>query len=186
MRVFIGIKPDDSVRETIKHALEPFYRIPTPIKWVKPENIHLTLKFIGEIAPEKKDKIVAGIKKAEFQSAPISLHISGFGKFGPGKNLNIFWAGIDPSPPLKKVYDRIEDTLAEMGIPRETRPFKPHLTLGRNKKNADFTPILALIDRYRDVPITRFTFGEFHIFKSTLTPEGPLYSILEEVKLSHA
>lgn len=186
MRVFIGIKPDDSVRETIKNALEPFQKIPTPIRWVKPENIHLTLKFIGEISPEKKNQLVDGIRNTGFQSAPISLHISGFGKFGPGESLNIFWAGIDPIPPLKQVYDRIENTLAGMEIQRETRPFKPHITLGRNKKNFNFKSILALIDRYRDVSIARFELGGFQIFESTLTPEGPIYSILEEVKLSHA
>jgi 2'-5' RNA ligase len=186
MRVFIGIKPDDSVREMIGDALKPFQKISTPIKWVKPENIHITLKFIGEIGPVRKDQLIDRLKNARFQSAPISLHIFGFGKFGPGENLNIFWAGIEPSPPLKQVYDRIEETLAEMGIPRETRPFKSHLTLGRNKKHVNLKMILTLIEQYRDVSIARFTADGFHIFKSNLTAEGPIYSILEEVKLSHA
>ncbi len=186
MRVFVGIKLDDAVVEKINNALKPFKKISTPIKWVKPENIHLTLKFIGEISGERKDELSSRLKHTRFQSGPIPIGISGFGKFGKGNNLNIFWAGIDDSNPLEQVYHQIEHTLDEMGIEKETRKFKPHLTLGRNKKNFNFKSMLTLIDQYLDLPIARFTASGFQIFESTLTPGGPRHTILEEVDFSNA
>jgi 2'-5' RNA ligase len=186
MRVFIGIKPDDKVRETIHSALKPFRKISTPIKWVKPENIHLTLKFIGETAPDLTARLTERLMKTRFQSPPITLNITGFGKFGLGRDLNVFWAGIEPNPDLSRLFEQMEIALAEAGIPRETRPFKPHITLGRNKKRTELTSILNLIEQNRETAVSRFSTRSFQIFKSILTPEGPVYSILKEVEFSHA
>lgn len=186
MRVFIGVKLDTVTKEKINNALKPFKKISTPIRWVKPENIHLTLKFIGGISGERNNELSSRLKHTRFQSGPIPISISGFGKFGQGNNLNIFWAGIDDSDPLKQVYHQIEHTLDEIGIEKETRKFKPHLTLGRNKKNFNFKSLLTLIDQYLDLPIARFTATGFQIFESTLTPGGPRHTILEEVDFSNA
>lgn len=186
MRVFIGIKPDGEVRETIQKAMKPFRKMSSPIKWVKPENIHLTLKFVGEIDPDQNARLLKGLMETRFQLPPITLNITGFGKFGPGRNLDIFWAGIEPNPDLKRLFERMENTLSDNGFSRETRPFKPHITLGRNKKRIELTSILNLLEKYRDTPVADFSTRSFQIFKSTLTPEGPIYSILKEVEFSNA
>lgn len=157
--------------------------ISTPIKWVKPGNWHLTLKFIGEVTPEKCQQIIQLVRNIRFAEDPFELSLSGFGKFGRRGNLNIFWAGILPSKPLNDIHERIENALAELGIKKENRFFSPHLTLGRNRKSFHSTPFFSLIEKHRSLPICHFQVAGFSINESVLTPEGPIYTTLQEIHL---
>jgi 2'-5' RNA ligase len=186
MRIFIGIKFDKTTIEKIIISLKPFKKIATPIRWVKPENIHLTLKFIGEINEEKKNQIEETMEKINFQSEPIEISISGFGKFGQREDLNIFWAGIKDNPDLKALHEKIEDSLDSIHIKRETRKFKPHLTLGRNRKKFNFKSFFPLLEQYSDLPIVTFMADRFQVFQSTLSPQGPTYTILKEINFVNA
>jgi len=181
MRIFIGIKFDKTTIEKISQSLKPFKEFPTPIRWVKPENVHLTLKFIGEVNEEKKIQIEEVLSKISFQADSVEISISGFGKFGQREDLNIFWAGIKNNPELNSIYNQIEKALSNININRETRSFKPHLTLGRNKKKFDFKSFFSIIEKYTDLSIVTFTVDKFQIFKSTLSSQGPVYTILKEI-----
>lgn len=184
MRVFIGIKLDERVHEEIEKFLEPFKKISSPIRWVKPENVHITLKFIGEVSEEKYAKIEKRLGEAEFDTGPFDLKLTGCGKFGRGNTLNIFWIGISPSDPLTQIFKKIENTLAKISIEKENRPFKPHITVGRNKKNFNFQSFFQLIEENNDRLISEFNVDHFQVFKSQLRPEGPIYTILKEIPLA--
>jgi 2'-5' RNA ligase len=186
MRVFIGIKLDERVHDEIEKFLAPFKKISSPIRWAKPENVHITLKFIGEVPEEKYTKIEKYLGEAEFDTGAFDLRLTGCGKFGRGNSLDIFWIGISPCDPLARVFKKIEDTLAKSGIEKEKRPFTPHITVGRNKKNYNFKSFLQLIEENRDRLISEFNVDRFQVFKSQLKPEGPIYTILKEIPLAQA
>jgi len=184
MRVFIGIKLSDHVHEEIEKFLKPFKKSSTPIRWVKPENVHLTLKFIGEIPEEKYRQIARCLGEIQFNTGPFQLKLSGCGKFGRGDTLNILWIGVNTGNALKEIYNRIENSLAKIHIEKENRPFKAHITVGRNKKNYNFKNFFQLMEEKSHQPITEFTVSGFQIFESKLKPEGPMYKILKEITLA--
>lgn len=188
MRIFIGIKLADSVTAGIEKFLEPFRKIASPVRWVKPQNIHLTLKFIGDVPDDiyKKIEATLGEPLTEQDAGTFDVTLAGCGKFGKGTALSIFWIGIEPNQPLAGLYHTIENRLEKIGIPKEDRPFKPHITIGRNKLNFNFTHFFQLIDRHRDQRIAQFPVTGFQLFKSNLTPDGPIYTILKEIPLNHA
>lgn len=186
MRIFIGIKFEDSTREEIERALKPFKKIATPIKYVKTENIHLTLKFIGEVPQEKYSQIEEVLSNNDFNVGAFELEIVGFGKFGRGKELNILWIGIEKNEKVENLYLRIENALGKIGISKEKRPFKPHVTVGRNRKKYNFKPIFELLDKSADIFKTKFKVHAFQIFKSELFSTGPVYTILKEIAVDNA
>ena len=186
MRIFIGIRLDDGVIEAIEKFLKPFKKANTPVRWVKPENTHITLKFIGEVSTEKYSQIEKALTDNRFNIGAFPVILEGCGKFGRGGSLNIFWIGIAANPSLKQLYEKIEGTLAKLGIKKEDRPFKAHITVGRNKKNFNFKSLFNLIDENKDRQIVDFTVTHFQLFKSQLTPEGPIYTILKEISLAQA
>ena len=183
MRVFIGIKLNDHTLENIDQFLIPFKKISSPIKWVKSKNIHLTLKFIGEVSEEMVTKIRDILSNNNFNMEPFELKLTGSGKFGRGKDLNIVWVGIDRNDKLELLFGQIEIALEKIGIKREIRPFKPHITVGRNKKPFNFKSILQLIEENTHSFISKFKVEHFQINKSELTQTGPIYSTLKEISL---
>lgn len=182
----MGIKLDRDAVDGITKVLRPFRKLATPIKWTNTENIHLTLKFIGEVEPEVYQDIERVLTSAQYPVAEFPVRISGIGKFGRGPELNILWAGIEPSNPLETLYRQIEERLATIRIPKENRPFTPHITLARNKKNIDAKPYLRLIDQHRDTFISESAVKGFQIFKSDLSSVGPTYTILKEISLEQS
>jgi RNA 2',3'-cyclic 3'-phosphodiesterase len=186
MRIFIGIKLDEAIRESIAKELQPFKKIANSIRWTKSDNIHLTLKFIGEVSEARLEPIGKALLAEKTPVAPFLLKISGFGKFPAGDDLHIFWAGIDDSPQLQALFAWIENTLAPLGIAREAQPFNPHITLGRNKSRYNFKTLLELLAAKRDIFLTECQVTSFQLFSSQLTPAGPLYKILKEIPLEQS
>ncbi len=192
MRIFIGIKLADSVTASIQKFLEPFQKISTPVRWIKPKNIHLTLKFIGEVDQETYRNIESALSEPfadeldDTVPGSFDVELTGCGKFGKGTALSIFWIGIRPTPALTSLYQSIEERLDRIGIPKEDRPFKPHITVGRNKRHYNFGKFNELIEQYGDQRINRFPVSAIQLFKSKLTPDGPIYTILKEISLNHA
>jgi 2'-5' RNA ligase len=184
MRIFIGIRLDDAVIDAIEKFLKPFKKINTPIRWVKPGNTHITLKFIGEVSTEKYSRIEKTLTETPCNIDNFTVTLQGCGKFGRGGGLNIFWIGMTANPLLEQLYEKIEGTLAKLGIKKEDRPFNAHITVGRNKKNFNFKSLFKLIDENKDHPIVEFPVSHFQLFKSQLTPDGPIYTILKEISLA--
>jgi 2'-5' RNA ligase len=183
MRIFIGIKLNDMVLEKIEKFLKPFKKISTPLKWTKQENLHITLKFIGEVSPEQYSHIETLLNNTNFNTGAMDLNITGCGKFGRGRDLNILWIGTDKNDTLEDMYNRMENTLEKAGIAKERREFKPHITAARNKKPFNFKSFFKKIDENSEQFISGLKVTHFQVFKSQLTPEGPIYTILKEISL---
>jgi 2'-5' RNA ligase len=186
MRIFVGIQLAEAVRESIVRELLPFKKTANSIRWTESRNIHLTLKFIGEISRDRLERIEAALSAAKIPVAPFPLKIAGFGKFPTGDDLHIFWAGVAETPQLQSLFDWIENTLAPLGIARETQPFNPHITLGRNKGRYNFQTLFGLLAEKRDVFLAEIQATRFQIFSSQLTPAGPIYKIIKEIPLEQS
>lgn len=185
MRLFTGIALPEEARAEIVEALTPIRRAGAPMRWIEEDNIHLTLKFIGEAGGEQVQRIAAALPAAP----RFRLRLHGFGKFPAGAGLRVFWAGVEACPPLSALFAAIEDRLAPLGIARDERPFTPHVTLGRARARAPRggpSPFKGIESQLADAQGT--VFGEwdvpaYRLYASRLTRERPYHSVLKEIPL---
>src|SRR6266536_2155361 len=129
MRIFIGIDLDDEVRPKIARFLDGVRGFAPDARWVRPESLHITLKFIGEQKPEQVDAIAERLWRVEGRTMDIRL--GGHGFFPTAKAPRVFWIGIQAGQELAALSTSIDAGVAELCILREERPFSPHLTLAR-------------------------------------------------------
>jgi 2'-5' RNA ligase len=183
MRMFTGIPLSDAAREKILKELKPFKKTGTPIRWTAEANIHLTLKFIGEVDEPTAARVAEALQRGKPALAPFRLCLRGFGKFPAGDDLHVFWAGVEESPELRALFAAVEDALAPLGIARDPRPFHPHLTLGRNKARFNFKGLYALLAEKSSLFLGEWLVSAFRLFSSRLTPDGPVYTVLKEIDL---
>ena len=129
MRIFIGIDLDPEVRGRISRFLEGVQGFAPDARWVRPESLHITLKFIGEQTPERVEAIAERLRRVK--GGEFEIRSGGYGFFPTAKAPRVFWIGIQAGPQLAELAEKIDMAVAELGIPREDRPFSPHLTLAR-------------------------------------------------------
>src|SRR5207253_3798460 len=107
-----------------------------PVNWVSGEGIHVTLKFLGEVGDDREAEITAALERAAAGARTLPLALGGFGVFPDFRRPRVVWAGIAPEPGLEILQHRVEQEVAPLGFPTEARPFRPHVTLGRARKEA--------------------------------------------------
>jgi 2'-5' RNA ligase len=191
MRLFVGIDITEDIRGRISSYVAGLQREFPAIraKWVRPESLHLTLKFIGESkGPEKIKSILAGIQAPSFE---ISIRSVGF--FTP-RSPRIFWAGVQASEELRLLANTIDSALANIAIPRETQDYSPHLTLARvgsgkphgDPRDRNKPNLITLRARVESLPQPDFgtMFAkEFFLYQSETLPGGPRYTKLARFEL---
>lgn len=182
MRVFTGIQLAEGPREKVLQELRPFRKAGTPIRWTEERNIHLTLKFIGEVHEPLAARIGAALQAAP-RPAPFRLRLRGFGKFPAGDELHVLWAGVEESAELRALFAGMEAALAGLGIGREARPFQPHVTLGRNKVRYNFKEVIRQLEEKGGLFLGDWDVAAYQFFSSCLAPAGPVYSVLKEIPL---
>ena len=184
MRTFIAINLDDTCRERIGLALKPFYAISSPLKWVRPENMHITLRFLGELDSNKLNRVLETFSELPLTSVnhPI-LRFSSFGYFGKEEQIRTLWVSIEKHTNLNQVSEVVQDRLERIGFERETVQFVPHLTVARSKKRFNFKPYFHLMKKTENQLICELKVTSIFIMKSALRPGGPEYSIIKEIKL---
>lgn len=152
--------------------------IPTA-RWVQPQQMHLTLRFIGADVPDKQvEPIKSALMSVTF--APFELTVAGVGRFPAGqkKPPRVLWVGTQPQPALLELHKIVETALAGVGFPPEDNPFKAHITLARLKApSSEFDQFLV---DHADFHAGTFTVHQFILFSSLLTPQGSRYSHLLE------
>ena len=196
MRIFIGIDLDSEVRARINRFIEGVQAFVPDARWMRPESLHITLKFIGEQTPEQVEAITQRLRQLE--SSAFEIRSAGFGFFPTAKAPRVFWIGIQAGPELTKLAESIDMAVAELGIPREDRPYSPHLTLARGgagrksgspKRQKDDGPntIFATLEK-RLAAMGKLDFGtmtahEFILYQSQLSPGGSKYTNLHRFPL---
>lgn len=168
MRLFVAIElPDD-----LKTALGRLRTDVPGARWVPPEQLHLTLAFLGEVEEETVGKL--GELLSLIHTPPFQLSFSGTGCFPSRRRPRVLWAGLDPNPRLLRLAAGVHGAVLACGIPQEERPFSPHITLARLK-----FPAAREVDAFLDMPqkpeLPSFSVREITLFQSRLTQHGAVH-----------
>jgi 2'-5' RNA ligase len=196
MRIFIGIDLDSEVRTRISRFLEGVESFAPEARWMRPESLHVTLKFIGEQKQEQVEAITERLER--IKGTAFAIRFAGYGFFPTAKAARVFWIGIQVGPPLAELAGNIDAAVAELGVPREDRPYSPHLTLARGsagrrsgspkpQKGDGRNTIFAVLDK-RLAIMGQLDFGsmtahEFILYRSQLSPGGSKYTKLRRFSL---
>lgn len=184
VRLFVAIEITQEIRKKLTKFQDELKRADAEVGWVAPENLHLTLKFIGALDEEKIESATAIIKNAVFPIKPFDLHYRGVGTFPTEKNPRVVFADIrDEGGVLAKIHERLDNQFVALGVEHEDRKFNAHLTVGRIKTRRNVRRLLEHLNSYQG-----FDFGSEHVtqvvlMKSDLFPEGPVYTKLQGVDL---
>lgn len=150
------------------------------IRWIKPENIHLTLKFLGEVELVRIQIIEKTLDIIANEIEPFHLNLEGIGAFPNWRLPRIVWIGIEKSEPLLLLAKKIEENLRNLGCQSEAKPFSPHLTIGRVRDNSSFEDSQMLENKCRIFTgiVDQILITKIHVYKSDLHSFGPVYTLL--------
>lgn len=184
VRSFLAVELPEAILNRIGEVQKELKSSSADVRWVIPGNIHLTLKFFGNIEAPEIGSIVKSIEEPVRTTAPISITVRGVGAFPGLKNPRVIWVGLhDEREAFVSFQKRLESELGRIGFPPEDRPFHPHLTLGRMRSNRGKDELVGRMERYREEEFGNFQVDKVVLFKSDLKPTGPIYTRLREVKL---
>jgi 2'-5' RNA ligase len=188
MRIFIALDIDDAIRGRIQRFLEGVRGFAPDARWVRPESIHLTLKFIGEKPPEAVEHIKSALSGIEGEAMEIVFR--GYGFFPTAKAARVFWVGIEAGPQLKSLAEAVDRAMLALGIAKEDHPFSPHLTLARGGRsgaprrqkgdgpNLQFKRLQEKLAAMLQPEFGTMTAREFFLYESRLAPGGSQYTKL--------
>jgi 2'-5' RNA ligase len=187
LRAFVAIQLTDDILGHAKALQDALKKHGLKFKWVKPQNLHLTLKFLGDIPQADAAAIGTALETAVGDEAPLDLTLQGMGVFPGIKRPRVLWAGFGGAVDrLKRLQSRIEDHLEPMGYRREKRGFNAHLTLARIKGAIAPDRLLRAIEAVGCFRPQPFEVRSLMLYKSDLRPTGAVYTVLEEVPLKIA
>lgn len=177
MRLFTALDLTPEVANALRDLLE-LLQPAARLRWSRPENLHLTLKFIGEWPEEKLDDLRRALAAVAVQ--PVDVKLAGLGFFPNARAPRVFWVGIDAPPEMAALAARIDRAIEPLGIAPEKRPYSPHLTLARIQEH---TALNRLHEAIRSLPSTdfgAFVADRFYLYQSRLTPIGSIYTKIGE------
>jgi 2'-5' RNA ligase len=153
------------------------------IKWVEPNNIHITLKFFGETEESGIAEINNQLEMVSSRHKSFKFYIKGTGIFGSSYNPRVIWFGINENKELENLSTDVLNSMATIGWQKDRQNFVPHLTMGRIKFISNKNKLKELVDRFKDVAIQEEDLNEFYLYESVLKPQGPIYNVLKTFKL---
>ena len=189
MRAFIAIKLSAEVESFLSRIQERLKASRADVKWVEPQNIHLTLKFLGERDNKQIEAVKAVIDETAAKFKEYALQPSSIGAFPNIRHPNVIWVGADKGcPETAQLAEDIEDGICRIGIPKEKKPFACHITLGRSRTPKNIQRLVEQLDLLgkglpESAPILKV--DKITLFKSTLTSKGALYEVLHETNLKN-
>lgn len=183
MRLFVALQIPASVRENLAALIEQLRGTASRVsdkrpRWARAENLHITLKFIGNAAPEKL-RHIRGALQAVRSDLPVEMKFEGLGFFPNEKRPKVFWAGIHATGNLVVLAAEIDRVLSAHGIPRETRAFAPHLTLARFEPPLMHESLRGEIQAAQSREFGSIQTREFHLIESKTKPTGAEYTVLQ-------
>jgi 2'-5' RNA ligase len=191
MRLFVALEITSSVRKNLAALIDSLRAVAPQAKWVRPENLHVTLKFIGEVPDTKTAEVVSilrvlcGVYQG-VRSHPVNLCFRGLGCFPDDKRPRVFWVGIEASADLKGLAADIGKATEKLGIPNERRPFSPHLTLARFEPPRLPDKLSVAIQQSAQRDFGSLHAREFHLIESKLKSSGAEYTTLESFAFAAA
>ena len=178
MRLFVALEIPSAVRENLAALLVSLRAITKEPRWVRAVNLHVTLKFLGEIAEDQLAAVRTTLGEVRSEQA-VALEFRGLGFFPNEKHPRVFWAGMEATTNLQALAADIEGAVEKLGIPREKRRFSPHLTLARFERPRLPEALRKAIAENAERKFGSLQTNEFHLIQSTLKPSGPEYTAVE-------
>jgi len=182
IRAFLAIEPPESVRQaaaTLQGRLR--YSLSGSLGWVRPEGMHLTLKFFGNISEGDIPRISAAVEPVTARFAPLNLEARRLGLFPDSRRPRVLWLGLSGDlDALKALQEEVDRELTLFGFHREDRPFRAHLTLARIKSARGLSGLDRVMNKAEAFEAGRFQSDGLTLFRSRLTPRGAVYSKLAD------
>jgi len=184
MRTFIAIELPDNIKKEIEQLQAPFKKTGAFVSWVKPANIHVTLKFLGEVPEDKINEVFSATEKALEGAKKFTMSLKGTGVFPNLKRPRVIWIGTGSGEEeLSHLAKRIEEEMEKIGFSREKRKFSAHFTIGRVKSPKNIEKLMELVES-TDFHTEDIEVNEVVVMKSQLHPAGAIYTPLKKVPLS--
>jgi len=187
-RLFVALDPPEPVRRRLAVIAAELRRgaprAADEIRWVAPENVHLTLQFLGAVPEERVADVEAALHAAATGARPLALEVRGAGGFPNARRPRVLWAGLGGDlAPLAALAAEVGRGLAPLGFPPEDRPFSPHLTLGRARDRRGAPGLAGALAAAAQSAGTPWRATELTLFESHLSPKGPRYEVVARFAL---
>jgi RNA 2',3'-cyclic 3'-phosphodiesterase len=180
MRTFIAVQIPQEIQQAVGEYIDSMKKCLKDIKWVEPQNLHFTIKFLGEVKNSDIGNIKECVANVANEFSPFSLGLSDIGFFPSEYRPKVVWIGVDGGEDtLLDLYQDMERCFEEYGFDREAKTFSPHLTIGRAKKFKN----VSVPENLPEFEPVMFTVSHLAVMKSTLTPEGPIHEKISESEL---
>ena len=184
IRTFIAFELPEHVIQLADDLQQRLRYHDLKLSWVRPRNIHLTIKFLGEVSEAGIPDVVTALRSTSRVASPMDLTAQGLGVFPGLRKPRVLWFGLGGQVDLlAQVHSRLENELAAKGFAKEPRPFRAHLTLARIKNEVDARNLLEIIQDVGGYDPVDFRLTDWVLFKSDLRPQGAVYTPLERVAL---
>jgi 2'-5' RNA ligase len=177
MRLFIAIPVAGPVEEALRDLLDRYRSRDWPVKWVRPNGLHLTVKFLGTVEPARLAAIQGAIGDASAGAPGLPFSLVELGTFPGFARARIIWAGLESEAALELLVHRVERACATLGFAVEGRPFRPHVTLGRVREGAHLPPAAVHELEQTRVPAASFVADRIVLYESQPGPGGSVYTV---------
>jgi len=184
IRSFLAFPISGLFQEKVKNILDDLQAADADVKWVKLENIHLTIKFLGGMEENCIERVMSLLDQRCREFVPITSYLSQIGAFPDLQHPKIVWAVLDDSKQeIQRIVELLRGDIEKFGIAQDEHPFKPHLTLGRVRSSTNLKDLIQKIRQMTFEKKTEQIFDKIILYKSTLTPQGPIYDVLREYEI---
>jgi 2'-5' RNA ligase len=180
MRLFIAVDLPNEVRKKLADVQRELRPASAGVRWVAPESIHITLKFIGETPEKMLEEIDTAL--SGFTWLPFTITVRGVGFFPGNRSPRVFWAGLE-APTMKDMAEELDTRMERLGFDKEKRAFRPHVTLARARDTRIDSALVAASEPYQEYDFGSFLADRVFLFQSTLQPAGAVYEKLKEYLL---
>lgn len=195
MRLFVALDIEDAIRQRLTTFLDGVRGFAPDTNWARPENLHITLKFIGEQPAERLDAIISSLASLPTAVAPFEISFRNYGFFPTAKSPRVFWLGIEAGDQLAALAKSVDVALSRVDVPEETRAFNPHLTLARSGSgrpqrargdhpNKNFQRLQEKLAAMSPLDFGTMSAREFFLYESKLSPAGARYTKLQRFPFS--
>ncbi len=184
LRSFIAVELPNEIHDSLQKLQNNLKDSMPDVRWTKYGNIHLTLKFLGDVESSKIEKISKSIQYIADEFSPFIMSLARIGAFPNSRKPSIIWAGVDEgAEKIVEIADRVESSMEKLGFAREKRPFRPHLTIGRVRELKHPAVMAKSLENNEIGEIGRFRVEKLSLIKSQLDPSGSIYTTLSEALL---
>ena len=180
MRVFIAVDLPGEIRKALGDVQRQLRPLTDTARWVSPDSIHVTLKFIGAVPDKRVEDIDAALTGLTWKPFTVTVH--GVGFFPGTRSPRVFWAGMD-APTMEGLCEQLDTRMERLGFEKEKRAFRPHITLARARDSRIDSSLVTAADEFQEHDFGSFTVDRMFLIKSTLKPSGSVYETLKEYLL---